>query len=263
MTTVTGMNCRNVNANSFLRLSNRKQGRYFIVILQRTLLCWCAWLSLLAAAAAQTAPVASSQGKQESHSNFEGKIGAVPESSAEYSGISAEGRLHWFVRSTAGPRSLAGGILSSGLGTAIDSPSEYGPHWEGFAERYGMRMTGISTGNAIDVVLGAAWGEDPRYFYTVHRPFGSRVKNIVESLFPRLLSRRRAPPGLCAIRGHLRQQFSFEPLAGSKRSRLATRPDPNSGRLRKPGALQYLQGVCAAGLEKDPPQARSRSIRCA
>ncbi len=110
-------------------------------------------------------------------------MGAVPRSPAEYPVISAEGRLNWFVRSTVGPKSLAAGIFAAGLGTAIGSPSEYGPHWEGFGKRYGMRMTGISTGNAIDVVLGSAWGEDPRYFRTIHRPFGSRVKNIVDFTF--------------------------------------------------------------------------------
>jgi len=46
-----------------------------------------------------------------------------------------------------------------------------------------MRLTGISTGNAIEATLGAAWGEDPRYFQTIHRPFGTRVKNIVDLTF--------------------------------------------------------------------------------
>jgi hypothetical protein len=76
-----------------------------------------------------------------------------------------------------------GGLFSSGLGTAIDSPSEYGPHWEGFGKRFGMRLTGISTGNAIEAGLGTAWGEDPRYFHTIHEPFGSRVRNIVDLTF--------------------------------------------------------------------------------
>jgi hypothetical protein len=91
--------------------------------------------------------------------------------------------LKWFVHSTAGPKSLVGGVFSAGLGTAIDGPSEYGPHWEGFGKRYGMRLTGISTGNTIEAALGTAWGEDPRYFHTVDRHFGPRVKNIVDLTF--------------------------------------------------------------------------------
>jgi hypothetical protein len=69
------------------------------------------------------------------------------------------------------------------LGTAANSPHEYGPHWGGFGDRYGMRLTGISTGNAMEASLGAIWGEDPRYFRAAGQPFGSRVKNIVSLTF--------------------------------------------------------------------------------
>jgi hypothetical protein len=132
---------------------------------------------------AQTRPDPS-QGRQEHRPSFERFDHAVPGVPTEYHGISAKGRLEWFARATVGRTSLVGGLFSAGLGTAVDSPSEYGPHWEGFGERYGMRLTGISTGNAIEATLGAALdGEDPRYFHTIHRPFGSRVKNIVDLTF--------------------------------------------------------------------------------
>lgn len=110
-------------------------------------------------------------------------IHAVPETPADYRAITAEGRFFWFVRSTVGPRSLVGGLFSAGLGTATDSPHEYGPHWDGFAQRYGMRMTGVSTSNAIEATLGSAWGEDPRYFHTIHAPFKERVKNVIDLTF--------------------------------------------------------------------------------
>jgi hypothetical protein len=101
----------------------------------------------------------------------------------EYKPITSQQRLEWFARSTVGGTSLLAGLFSSGLGTAIDTPSEYGPHWDGFAKRYGMRLTGLSTGNAIEASLGAAWGEDPRYFSVNRSPFGSRVRNIVDLTF--------------------------------------------------------------------------------
>jgi len=82
-----------------------------------------------------------------------------------------------------GPRSLVAGLISSGYGTAVNNPHEYGPHWDGFAKRYGMRLTGVSTSNAMEAGLGAAWGEDPRYFHTVHAPFRERCKNIVDLTF--------------------------------------------------------------------------------
>lgn len=101
----------------------------------------------------------------------------------EYRPITPRERLVWFARSTVGGTSFVGGLFSSGLGTAIDTPSEYGTHWEGFGKRYGMRLTGISAGNAMEAALGAAWGEDPRYFSVNHSPFGSRVKNVVDLTF--------------------------------------------------------------------------------
>ena len=35
----------------------------------------------------------------------------------------------------------------------------------------------------MEAALGAAWGEDPRYFSVNHSPFGSRVKNVVDLTF--------------------------------------------------------------------------------
>jgi len=110
-------------------------------------------------------------------------VHAVPRNPSDYHPITPEGRLGWFTRATVGPKSLIGGVFSSGIGTAFNNPYEYGPHWDGFAKRYGMRLTGISTGNAIEATLGAAWSEDPRYFHTVHAAFGDRVKNVVDLTF--------------------------------------------------------------------------------
>jgi hypothetical protein len=170
-------------ANSSLKSSNKVSRRYLIAILHKPLFYLFAWLSLLAGAAAQTAAVAPSQNNQNSRSSVARSDNTVPEAPAEYHTITARGRLEWFARSTAGRASLVGGLFSAALGTAIDGPSEYGPHWEGFGKRYGMRLTGISTGNAIEASLGAPLGEDPRYFHTVHSPLGRRVKNVVDLTF--------------------------------------------------------------------------------
>lgn len=72
-------------------------------------------------------------------------------------------RLKWFVNSTVGPKSLGGGVISAAWGTGFNNPEEYGPHWDGFAKRYGMRLTGVAASNAIEVGLGSVWDEDPRY----------------------------------------------------------------------------------------------------
>jgi hypothetical protein len=72
-------------------------------------------------------------------------------------------RIKWAVVSTVGASNLAGGLFAAGWGTAFNKPEEYGPHWEGYGKRYGMRLTGSATSNAMEAGLGALWGEDPRY----------------------------------------------------------------------------------------------------
>ena len=72
-------------------------------------------------------------------------------------------RIKWAVTSTIGAPNLAGGLFSSGWGTAFNKPEEYGPHWSGFGKRYSMRLTGSATSNALEASLGSLWGEDPRY----------------------------------------------------------------------------------------------------
>ena len=107
----------------------------------------------------------------------------APSANSAYEPLTARERFQWFATSTAGPNSLATGVFNAAYGTALDSPHEYGTHWEGFGKRYGMRLTGVSTSNAIEAGLGAAWGEDPRYFRRPELPFKSRVQNVVKMTF--------------------------------------------------------------------------------
>ena len=102
----------------------------------------------------------------------------------KYVPITPKQRLIWFVRSTAGVESLLfAGPFTAGWGTAFHHPPEYNTSWEGFGQRYGMRLTGVSTGNAMEASLGAIWGEDPRYFRTVGQPFKKRVVNVIDLTF--------------------------------------------------------------------------------
>ncbi len=103
---------------------------------------------------------------------------------SDYQPITAKGRLDWFFKSSFGPESLAAGLFTAGWGTLRNSPHEYGPHWGGFADRYGMRFTGVVTSKAMEDGLGALWGEDPRYFRAeAGQPVGARVKHIVKMTF--------------------------------------------------------------------------------
>lgn len=107
----------------------------------------------------------------------------APSSQEPYVPITGPERAKWFVKSTIGPQSLASGVFTSALNTARDKPVEYGPGWEGFGKRYGMRLTGVATNNAIEASLGSLWGEDPRYFRATGRPIGKRIQNIVVMTF--------------------------------------------------------------------------------
>ena len=110
----------------------------------------------------------------------------------------SERTLEWFALSTAGVESLLfAGPISAGWGTAFDHPKEYNTSWEGFGQRYGMRLTGVSTGNAIEASLGAVWGEDPRYFRAPDEPFKKRVVNMIDLTFRAYRPRRRAALCLC------------------------------------------------------------------
>jgi hypothetical protein len=106
-----------------------------------------------------------------------------PSAVPAYEPPTAAQRLYWFAYASAGPPSLAGGVVSAAWGTLFNRPPEYGPTWEGFGKRYGMRLTGVVTSNAMEDALGAVWGEDPRYDRAAGQPFASRVKHVVKMTF--------------------------------------------------------------------------------
>jgi len=102
---------------------------------------------------------------------------------APYELITPRESLRWFITNTTGPAYLAGGIFFAALGTAVNRPKEFGPHWEGFGDRYGMRKSVVITGNAIEAGAGLILKEDPRYFRVPDRPFKARIKNVVRLAF--------------------------------------------------------------------------------
>lgn len=108
---------------------------------------------------------------------------AFGNTASSYQPITDRQRIDWFAKSTLGPESLSAGLFTASFGTARNSPREYGPHWKGLSKRYGMRFTGVATGNAMEAGLGALWGEDPRYFRAAGRPVKERIKNIVVMTF--------------------------------------------------------------------------------
>lgn len=97
--------------------------------------------------------------------------------------IDTVGRIQWATEATVGPPNLAAGVFTSGIQTGMNKPPEYGPHWDGFAKRYGLRLTGSVTSNAMEAGLGAIWGEDPRYRAQGEGPIKQRIWHAVKSGF--------------------------------------------------------------------------------
>jgi hypothetical protein len=117
------------------------------------------------------APAAKPQGAPEEN------LKVVP-AQAPYEPLSGKQRAQWAALKTFGLESWLVGGWTAGLGTARNKPVEYGPHWDGFAKRYGMRLTGIAASNTIEAGLGALWGEDPRYVRNQNLPFQKRIGNV-------------------------------------------------------------------------------------
>lgn len=97
--------------------------------------------------------------------------------------VTFDTRFNWVIYNTVGPVSDVAGLFSSAFGTGLDVPREYGPHWEGFGKRYGLRLSGIAVDNTLEAGLGAVWGEDPRYRREPDLPFRARVRNVVKYTF--------------------------------------------------------------------------------
>jgi hypothetical protein len=98
-----------------------------------------------------------------------------------YEPLTAKGRVQWVVSNTTA--NLMAGAVTAGLATRSNSPEEYGSHWEGFAKRNALRMTGRATSSIIEASLGSLWGEDPRYFPASGQPLKKRLDNVFRMTF--------------------------------------------------------------------------------
>jgi hypothetical protein len=106
------------------------------------------------------------------------------QTTSDYKPITLKGRVKWWLRATVGPTSLLDGVFVAGAETGLKHPPQWGSGWEGFGRRYAVRMSGIGLSNAIEGSVGAAWGEDPRYFRVGRQgTFGSRIGHVVASTF--------------------------------------------------------------------------------
>jgi hypothetical protein len=104
-------------------------------------------------------------------------------SSDDLGPITAKQRVDWVVKGTIGPESLAGELFGAGWDTLFDHPAYYGPHWGGFADRFGVGLSGLAVSNSMEAGFGAIWGEDPRYRRDAGAPFSHRLGHTVKMTF--------------------------------------------------------------------------------
>lgn len=97
--------------------------------------------------------------------------------------FTAEERFKWVALAAVGPKNLAAGVVVAGIQTWRNDPEEYGPHWDGYAKRYGARLAIGGTINTMEAGVGALWGEDPRYFRAAGQPFKRRIGHIFKMAF--------------------------------------------------------------------------------
>lgn len=94
--------------------------------------------------------------------------------------ITGIGRLNWVVKGTLGPASLWTGVFTSTWGTVFNHPKEYGDSFDGFAKRYGLRLSGVAVDNTLEAGVGAFLGEDPRYHRAYQEPAKGRLMNALK-----------------------------------------------------------------------------------
>lgn len=110
-------------------------------------------------------------------------------------------RAQYNLRRAVGPESIGLGSLTSGIQTWRRRPEAWDRTWEGFGQRFGMRMTRSILSNGIDFGVGAALGTDPRYRPKGQGSFGSRVKYALGASFYHYDRSGRRVPALSRFAG--------------------------------------------------------------
>jgi hypothetical protein len=121
--------------------------------------------------------------------------------------ITESGRTNWLLKSVVGPDSLAAGVVSAGWGTAFNNPREYGAHFSGFAQRYGMRFPEVVLGNAIEAGMGAVWDEDPHYDRSGRGPRWQRLRHAAAMTLLAQRGERTVAPAYARYAGIVGENF--------------------------------------------------------
>jgi hypothetical protein len=108
---------------------------------------------------------------------------SAPASTAASDSLTLSARYQWAAWSSVSAPKLAGFAISSGISTLGNHPEEYGPHWEGFGKRLGMRLASSATATMMEASIGALWDEDPRYVRAAGQPLKKRLAHVAKMTF--------------------------------------------------------------------------------
>jgi len=108
---------------------------------------------------------------------------AQPAPSIATSPMTGGERVHWLAHQNLSPLALLEDVAIGGEETWVNSPKEYGPHWQGFGERVGMTAANYGVKTTMEAGLGSIWGEDPRYDRTEGEKFPARLGHVVKMTF--------------------------------------------------------------------------------
>jgi hypothetical protein len=89
----------------------------------------------------------------------------------------------------------------------VNRPREYGPHWDGWGNRFGMGMAGSATSNAMEAGVGLLLREDPRYFRVPKQAIKTRVGNVARLTFLARNESGRSEPAYARYLGIVGSNF--------------------------------------------------------
>jgi hypothetical protein len=105
------------------------------------------------------------------------------QTSSTYVRPDAETRRKNYLKSVFGPYALARTVVGAGIGTAKNSPEEWGGQWEGFGRRVASGFGKNAIKQTTIYGLDEGFKLDSKFYRSRKRDFGSKVKNALISPF--------------------------------------------------------------------------------
>jgi hypothetical protein len=108
---------------------------------------------------------------------------SLPPSAQAAAPMTAGERLHHFAERTFGTSGLIRGLAFSGFRTWQDRPEEWPANADGFSRRFASRFGRLVAGNAVQMGIGYALNDDPRYRPSQKKSFKGRLAHALLSTF--------------------------------------------------------------------------------